>query len=140
MLLHINKFFTHCTKTIQKKVKTWLYRRHPYYRVSYFAQNKYSMMCLWPAIFSYIRKDALSMDVNQINGFVFFNVFLWILDIFCKKNNRKYQKNTNPFIWFISTTNASLSIRLKITRYKHCMLYLLEIWYGVLKQRCVWDN
>ena len=80
--IYTNKFFTHCTKTIQKKVKTWLYRRHPHCRVSYFAQNKYSMICLWPAIFSFIGKDALSMEVNQMNGFVFFSVTLVVFERF----------------------------------------------------------
>ena len=40
------------------------------------------MICLWPAIFSFIGKDALSMDVNQMNGFVFFSVILVVFERF----------------------------------------------------------
>ena len=37
---------------------------------------------MWPAIFSFIGKDALSMDVNQMNGFVFFSVILVVFERF----------------------------------------------------------
>ena len=57
------------------------------------------MRCLWPAIFSFIDKDVLIIEMNQMNGFVFFSVILVIFErffvdfgYFLQKKQRKISK------------------------------------------------